>query len=80
MSGPVSRGSSAAFRFGVVARGIRSRYSTTVTSEPRRRDRAEFEADDAGTDDGQVLGDFGKASAPVEETMVFSSIVTPGGA
>ena len=39
--------------------------------------RAELEADDAGADHQQTLGHLRSASAPVEETMRFSSISMP---
>ena len=42
--------------------------------------RAELEPDIAGADDHQPLRHFGSDSAPVEETIVFSSMAMPGSA
>ena len=42
--------------------------------------RAQFEPDIAAADHQQALGHFVSASAPVEETICFSSMVTPGSA
>ena len=42
-------------------------------------DRAELEPDDAGADDDELVRHgVASSSAPVEETMIFSSIATPG--
>ena len=41
-------------------------------------DRAQLEPDHAGADDQQPLRHFVEASAPVEDTMRFSSISMPG--
>ncbi len=58
---------------------MRSRYSTTSTSAPRRR---QTEPSSSPITPAPITTSFfgtpESTSAPVEDTIVFSSIVTPG--
>ena len=58
---------------------MRSRYSTTVTCEPRRRQTDPSSSPITPAPTTIILaGNLSSAKAPVEDTTIFSSISTPG--
>ena len=58
---------------------MRSRYSTTVTSAPRRRQTEPSSRPITPAPTTIIFaGTLDSSSAPVEETTIFSSMVTPG--
>jgi hypothetical protein len=63
---------------GIHAGQMRSRNSTTVTCAAEAAPhRAELEPDHAGADHQQLRRTFSSVSAPVDDTMRFSSISMP---